>query len=320
MERNHHIFWWRRHHHPSSTTTTLPITTTTTVPPTTTTTVPSTRTTTTTTTKPTTTTTTVPVTSGRIWGANYGHNFAGHTYDSNLASADLNELKAAGVVSIRIYIPTPNTGEVAFTQQLALLAKSKGFQVVWGMCTGGSVTNAAGWTSYLASLDTYAAWANSNGIDYFTLGNEEEFLPLPASTIQGDIRNKAAALKKSFPNLKLTYAAAAFPANVSAWLANTGVLDNVSMNVYVDFANITSQLASNPKMSISEWNTDNGIAAVNGDETAWAAALVPIRNTINNSGVHAHLFVIRGGGGGIDDSWSMWLGTTRRAAWKALIV
>lgn len=260
-----------------------------------------------------------PVSGHGIYGVNYGHNFAGNTYDPNLATADLNELKVAGVQAIRIYMGTSGNYEVNFTEQLATLAKSKGFIVTWGICTGGSVSTTPGWNAYLASVNAYAAWANSNGVDYFSLGNEEEFVPLPTTTIENGIRSKAAELKTLYPNLKLTYAAAAFPNLVTAWLNNTGSLDQVGMNVYVDFQNITNQLRTNPKMVISEWNTDNGINYVNGSESRWATELVNDRNIINTSGVKAYLFVIRGNGGGINDDWSMWIGNTRRQAWGSLI-
>lgn len=259
-----------------------------------------------------------PVSNSPIWGVNYGHNFAGHAYYASLATSDLDELKAAGVKAIRTYIPEIGTSDVDFTQKLALLAKSRGFIVTWGVCTGGGVTTSRAWSKYLASLEAYAAFAATNGVDYFTMGNEEEF-NLDSTTIQNGIRTKAAQLKCNHPNLKLTYAAAASPDNITAWLANTGVLDTIGMNVYVDYTGITDRLKVNSKMTITEWNTDDGLNFVNGDQTKWADALVPIRDTINASGIPAYLFTTRGGGGGIDDTWSMWVGDTRRPAWSALL-
>lgn len=255
----------------------------------------------------------------KVYGVNYGHNFAGHTYSQSQASADLDELKADGVQAIRVYVGTAGTGEVDFTKQLALLAKQKGFVVTWGVCTGGNDRTTSSWSKYLSGLDSYAAWANQNHIDYFTLGNEEELnTGLPHSTVQAGVRNEAAVLAAKYPQLKTTYAAAAYPADVTAW-SNTGALSQVGFNLYVDFPNMTKTIAKNPKAVLSEWNTDDGINAVNGNQTQWANALVADRNAINAAGLKAYLFVIRGNGGGIDNRWSMWVGTTRQPAWKALL-
>lgn len=254
----------------------------------------------------------------KIYGVNYGHNFAGHRYDATLASRDLDELKAAGVQAVRIYVGTAGTGEVDFTKQLAVLAKQKGFVVTWGVCTGGNARSSSSWSKYLSGLDAYAAWANQNKVDYFTLGNEEELnTGLSHKQVQDGIRSAAARLAVTYPKLQTTYAAAAYPADVSAW-SNTGQLDQVGFNLYVDFPNMTKTIAKNPKAVLSEWNTDDGINAVGGNQTKWASALVADRNAINAAGLKAYLFVVRGNGGGIDDRWSLWTDSTRRPAWKAL--
>lgn len=255
----------------------------------------------------------------KIYGVNYGHNFAGKTYNATTAGADLDELKRAGVQAVRLYMGTAGNSDVAFTKPLAVLAKSKGFVVTWGVCTGGSVDTTAQWDAYLAGLDSYAAWANDNGVDYFSLGNEEEF-QLPALTVQTGIRNAAARIKLAYPNLKLTYATAAEPAWITNW-QDSGALDTVGFNLYVAFTDLTNQIKKNPKATITEWNTDGGITAqgIRGNQSKWASTLVKDRDIINKSGIKAYLFTIRGNGGGIDDSWSMWVGNTRRQAWKDLI-
>lgn len=256
---------------------------------------------------------------GKIYGVNYGHNFAGHTYSATQANKDLDELKAAGVTAVRLYIGTAGTDEQVFTEKLAILAKQKGFIVTWGVCTGGSVNTAAEWSTYLHNLDGYAAWANANKVDYFTLGNEEELKPGHTHLqVQNDIRTVAAHLKTVYPNLKTTYAAAAYPADVTAW-SNTGQLDEIGFNLYVDFPNMTKVIAQNPKAVLSEWNTDDGLNAVHGSQSRWASALVADRNAINAANLKAYLFVIRGNGGGIDDRWSLWVGNTRRQAWASLL-
>lgn len=255
--------------------------------------------------------------SNKIYGVNYGHNFAGHPYDATLANNDLNELKAAGVKSVRLYMGTSGQSDVDVTKTLAILAKTKGLITIWGVCTGGSVSTVTQWNAYLASLNGYAQWANDNGVDYFSLGNEEEFQITP-STVQSGIRTKAAQLKALYPSLKLTYATAAEPAWISAW-SNTGSLDSVGFNLYVAFQDLTNQIKQNPKGYISEWNTDDGLNAVGGSQSKWATTLVKDRDIINTSGVKAYLFVLRGNGGGIDDRFSFWTGSTRRAAWTALL-
>lgn len=241
----------------------------------------------------------------KIYGVNYGHNFAGHTYSPTQAGKDLDELKKAGVQAIRLYVGTYNNPEVDWTKKLAILAKQKGFIVTWGICSAGE-----NFQGFLNSVDDYAKWAKDNNIDYFTIGNEE-----PDNNA---IRDKAQEVKTLYSDLKITYATAAYQENINYW-SNAGALDTIGFNVYVDFQNLTNQIKQNPKGIISEWNTDNGIRWARGSETRWAKELVKDRNIINTSGVKAYLFVIRGNGGGINNDWSMWVGSIRREAWKQLI-
>lgn len=241
----------------------------------------------------------------KIYGVNYGHNFAGKRYDPVLASKDLNELKAAGVQSVRIYVGTPGNPEVDMTKQLALLAKSKGFSVIWGVSSDGQGFNS------VDDILPYAQWADENHIDYFTVGNEE-----PDNAV---VNSLAVIINFHYPNLKLTTAVAAYQENINYWSSGFRALDTVGFNVYVDFGNLTYQIKQNPRGYISEWNTDGGLDAVGGSQSRWARELVKDRNIINNSGLKAYLFVIRGNGGGINNDWSMWVGSTRRLAWQQLL-
>lgn len=251
---------------------------------------------------------------GKLYGVNYAN------YDLSVMPADIVDLKAAGVQGIRTYIPDFDGNEITMTRNIALLAKQNGFVVTWGVCTSG-YTNQTRWANFLNSVNAQAKWANDNGIHYFTIGNEEELHATfkSKSQVQADIRNKAAEIKKLYPNLKLTYAAAAYQEDVNAWLANTGSLDTIGLNVYVNFPNLVKQIAGNPKGVISEWNTDAG-SNVN-SLSKWSAELILNRDIINSYNVKAYLFVVRGRAGGDLDHHSVTLGSgsPRLSVWQALI-
>lgn len=127
-----------------------------------------------------------------IWaglGFNYGHQAAsgGPAYydlsTSGQVAQDFALLKSWGVRWIRTALVAYNSNMASgtdATQQLALFAKSYGFNVLWGVTGLGTVrTNQ---TSYAGSfvdgtnapIRIISQWAQANGIDALTLGNENE--------------------------------------------------------------------------------------------------------------------------------------------------
>ena len=251
----------------------------------------------------------------------YGVNYYTTDHSPSAVAKDLDELKADNVKSLRFTISTWNEGHSVF-QDEAVAARAKGFETIWGVATDGP-TNPTQWNAFLASINGKAAWANGK-IDYFAIGNEEELKVtggLTVAKVRADLKAKAAEIKGLYPSLKLTYALAAYPNDVTAWLSDTGSFDTVGFNIYGDYDNLARQISANPKSIVSEWNTDNGIQAVRGNQTKWATTLVADRDVLNKYGLKHYIFLLRGNPKGVDETYNyaLWSGKTRTQAWTSLI-
>ena len=127
-----------------------------------------------------------------IWsglGMNYGHQASsgGASYydfsPGGQVDTDLKLLQSWGVQWIRIALVVYNSAMALGTdktQQLALFCKSYGFKVMWGVTGFGTVrTNQTDYAASFADgsgtpLQVVASWAQANGVDALTLGNENE--------------------------------------------------------------------------------------------------------------------------------------------------
>ena len=107
---------------------------------------------------------------------NYGHQSL--TYNlKGQTTTDFNKLKEAGINCIRIvymrYEATAPAGSNTQVENLAIFAKSKGFRVIiggdWDTITPSDLP------LYRTNVLKYAAFSQTNKIDQFSLGNEQEY-------------------------------------------------------------------------------------------------------------------------------------------------
>lgn len=94
-------------------------------------------------------------------------------------SSDALNLAQVGEVSqyfqrLRIFSSAASASNIAYQKQQALYAKAAGNYVIFG-CTPNTTVTASYWNNtYVALALELAAWAEANGMDEFSLANEEE--------------------------------------------------------------------------------------------------------------------------------------------------
>lgn len=209
-----------------------------------------------------------------IWnrlGINIGNNFNWTTtYPSDQVNAELSELYAAGFRYIRIaHAEWDNAGGIANVKQAALDAKAKGFYVMSGLSSAGTTTlTSSNWSSYRTSILDFAAWAQTNGINEFQVGNELESFnddaTLTDSTLRSNIRTLGTDAKAAAPSCVISYSVAQGGQNTN-WVAdnNKGGCDFLYLNVYGqhnNFPSFKSEIDSFLRVykngRISEFNID----------------------------------------------------------------
>jgi hypothetical protein len=224
---------------------------------------------------------------------------------------------------LRITIPSWNdaTG-ITNVRALVLQAQSMGFKTTYGVTAAGTGHNAAYVDSWLAQVDTEAAWANTNGVDLFHIGNEEDWWATvggitgyTAAQIQTMVLAKAAVLKAAYPNLKLCYSTAegeflAWDAIGAGGNANWQYLDKFGINMYnADFPGTLTyalSLGFGSKLFLTEWADQD--TYVNGGKTAAAyrAEILLRRKAIEAAGVEAYFFAWDWGGSyGTSSDWGL---------------
>lgn len=260
-----------------------------------------------------------------LTGVNYGNHLTPNTYSATAATADFAELKADGITDIRVATQCYDNcgGWLDMTKQVALQAKASGLTVMWGVDSSNTALTQSAWQSFLNASPSVVKWCSDNKIDYCEVGNEEDdhvakgFSP---TTLRTMLKAEATTLKSLYPNQKLTYSAT--QSNIVNWM-DAGAFDKVGFNLYSwsgsPFQTDVTKVKANPKGIVTEWNLDDGINNVNGNQTAYANGLVNDRNILEAAGLTNYFFTLRGGANGIGTNWGLWNGNTRSQAWTSLI-
>src|SRR6185312_14248206 len=139
---------------------------------------------------------------------NYGWNPQSNPYDlspNGQVATDFAKLKAAGINMLRIIMVQYNDAN-AYMQIRALVAfaKSQGMIVSWGATLGGGSHTKNDFTNFSNFVVTVIApWCVQNGIDEFSIGNEEELhvdgTTLTVAQIQAKLKVLATQVKGIFP-------------------------------------------------------------------------------------------------------------------------
>lgn len=258
-----------------------------------------------------------------LYGVNYANDMRPSNYKASKVDADFKELKASGVNNIRLATVCYDNcggGYITMTKAIALQAKKQGMNVMWGIDTSAQPIDMGIWTKFLNAADGYVKWANDNNIDFINYGNEEDNRvdnkTITKEYLHDSYLAKIAQLKTAYPNQKIIYAAS--QDNIGRW-QNTGQLDAIGFNLYggsdAEFREGIALTKATPKAVVTEWNLDNGYRGLS--QKKYAAQLLIRRNWLNDAGLKSYVFALRTTPQ--DDRWALWVGNTRREAWKAII-
>jgi hypothetical protein len=252
--------------------------------------------------RPTPTSIPTPVPTSSKFCINYGHQSV--TYDlSGKVTTDLNRLMQSGVTCLRIYYGDFNYSPV---ESLAVFAKSKGFRVIvggsWMTLTSDQLA------TYSTQVMQMASWAQTNHMDQFSLGNEQEYR---LSGITNDqwvtfLTGLATQVKTVFSG-KVSYETSGDFADLWA-TKNLGDIDLLGLNLYCGYAcnlnylneNITAHGINHVYISETNADMDTGLynkdsvhaAEVSGDAVKLLSAGVPVYyftySACNENGVANH--------------------------------
>lgn len=189
---------------------------------------------------------------------NYGNHLLGGIIDINQVNDDLDELWSNGIRNLRIalsnytYIPG-----VDATKQAALLAKGKGFYVMWGVSHKQPLSD-SNWQDYANAVLSASQWAKDNELNEFQVGNELDATWNAQITVT-DIIGKIHALADQITGITTSFSIAQ-DSRESEWITRgKGNLSHLCYNVYGsnfdDFKNkITNLKNAFPDIVITEWN------------------------------------------------------------------
>lgn len=229
-------------------------------------------------------------------GVNYGHHLG--VLDSDEVRNDMLFLHGIGVNKVRVAMPTfTSSSAISKVREVATIAKSVGHYVIYGVTAGdGTTFDQTEWGSFKAQLPSEALWASQNGIDEFSLGNEEELhnddVSPTDATIRSDIKSLATTIKASYSSLIVSYQTA--QTHIANWNSDgIGNLDKIGFNCYggastfyTDVKSIVTNFGSDGY--VSEFSTNDGISTYS--EQQWESRIRARRNLLQELGVSSGYF------------------------------
>lgn len=262
-------------------------------------------------------------------GINYGHQLG--TYDSSVASSDLDYLKSIGITKLRVAFPDSRSSDSSLQKfkDLIVLALSKQFYVQWGLAIFNGFDQTQ-WNTYKDHIRyDIAPWAQSVGLSELSMGNEMEGKTSgtpTALTMRSDIRTLGGQITSD-----------GFTGQVSIQLVQTQLpnwisegitgLTRIGINCYgsrTTYINDATSLKTNFPTTgdITEWGTSNGYADFN-DEEKWTQEIVQRQKILKDLGIgRAYYFtykVTEGVFGLNANKWEMKLTNGDfRTAWNPL--
>jgi hypothetical protein len=237
-------------------------------------------------------------------GINYG-TFDPHTpYLDATVYKDFRVFKHLGITKLRIAYNAATNASVSYQKALALKAKAAGFEVLFGVHAGNAPITATMWAAYKAALPALAQWAQTNGIDEFGAGNEEELrcdnTTLPVATVISESISTVPTIVRA--NYSGTIVHCTDQTNIAAYTtAGKGSNDKLGFNVYDNDINFKAYCAAivsafGSSGILSEWSTTGGFSS-GYSEHYWAQRMVRRAQLISEAGItEAYCFAARDGG------------------------
>lgn len=264
-----------------------------------------------------------------IFGMNVGNDQQGsQTYQTAQNIAD-EALLSKNIANKRIRIALPSydsANGITNMRTMALYYKSKGWFVSYGVTGRTGVMNTTTYNAWKAQIPTEAAWAFTNGIDRFYLGNEEGDAArqglfgggvTPTSVIN-DMRSISSTIKSSYPSMEVVYSDG--EGMITQWGAvypDFGALDKLGFNMYNTVAGFDAGVAFfqsqiGAKFFVSEWAANHPYydmkqAPFNYTDAQYAADLATRYGVLANRGCEAYFFCLRyGGNTPISGNWNIY--------------
>lgn len=240
-------------------------------------------------------------------------NWSSSQYNEAQILADLNELWDAGIRYIRLVSNLDRPGGVENIRKAALLAKAKGFYVLYGATWASPQLNSSNYDTYEGMILVEAQWAQDNFMNEFSMGNEIEGhsddVTLPKVILRGKLRATATLVKAIYTRGPVSYSVAQI-GQAWGWRvdANKGDIDYLDLNVYGDNTNrgfavfkeqVDLWLAIFPNSQITEWNIHYSwppILAL--DESLQLIEIYKRYEYIKRKFTRAYFFTWRWGGAG----------------------
>jgi hypothetical protein len=203
---------------------------------------------------------------------------------------------------VRVAIPYHlDTDGVNLSKALVLAAKAAGFRVIWGV-TAGAVDTDANYNIWKnTSVPAAAAWAQANGVDEFTIGNEESWNASlgtlgtqTATDVRDDVRALCVSLRGTFTRT-ISYSDA--EGTILGWDGEgIGTLDRLGINAYNTAENFGANipyfqgLIGADKFYVSEWAAEGPYPSGYTDGKAYADDIASRLVALKTYDVEAYLF------------------------------
>jgi len=191
------------------------------------------------------------------------------TYNPTQNAIDFaRHLQDASSTRIRASLPSFNNATgVSNMRAYVLAAKAAGLDPSYGVTALTGVQNDTNYNLWLADVPVQAAWADANGINWFHIGNEEDWQAQigaygtkTGDQVRTDVLALAVTLKAAYPDMEIIYTSA--QGTVSQWNSKgTGVLDKLGFNMYDTLANFKLNIPYfmnqiGTKYFVSEWASE----------------------------------------------------------------
>jgi len=251
-------------------------------------------------------------------------------------NAHLDQLVAAGFTQIRLYQPDwSNAYDIGRIKAVSLLIIAKGLKVVTGLTSDVTELTSTNWSDYVTAMQSFATWAQANGVHEVQLGNHLEFyvdgITLTVAQLRINIKALATSIQSIFTNGDVSYSTTVdLAGNLAAWIAlGYGDLDSIGWMIYLNSGTGTSWMTNidaiyaewGAKSYIVEWNLDAaGYEYYSEDEEVQAAVITEMVNYIKASGIPRAFFYVYSQMGESDSEWAALKNDdTYRLLWWSLL-
>lgn len=251
--------------------------------------------------------------SSSSFGMNVGNDNIGSTYmsTSSMVADEAILAKNLSDKKVRIALPSYNNPVGIYNmREYAKYYKSQGWYVSYGTTGRTGSQSAATYAAWLAQITTQAAWASSNNIDVFYIGNEEclsaqsgGYGAVTYTDCINDVRTYSSTVKSSYPALRVVYSdGEGMVAQWGAVYPDFGALDGLGFNMYntlsgfdAGVAYFQSQIGA--KFFVTEWGANHPyldmIQNYGYTDAMYASDLAQRQLILAKRGVEAYFFTLR---------------------------